>query len=69
MFLKPIQIQNKNCYYSSNRKEGKFQLEFTIPLKDIQLKEKNCKKLEHNNGVYIFHFDLITEYMEQSFDI
>ena len=69
ILLKSIQIQNKNCYYSSNRKEGKFQLEFTIPLKDIQLKEKNCKKLEHNNGVYIFHFDLITEYMEQSFNI
>ena len=65
----PIQIHNKNCYYSSNRKEGKFQLEFTIPLKDIQLKEKTCKKLEHSNGIYKFHFELITEYNEQSFDI
>ena len=64
-----IQKNNKNCFYFNNRKEGKFQIEFTIPIKDLQLEDKNCKKLEHENGVYKFYFDINTNLNEQIFNI
>lgn len=69
--MKQCQIKNNQniiCFFN-NRKEGRFQLEFTISIKDIQLKEKKCYKFTHENGVYNFYFLLQNDNEEQHFDV